>query len=270
MIIVGPKPAAVKPTKGASHVPRPTPDELHAIVDRYVATLVNPRIPLAQRTLAEEAVVTLLGGSRSPWGGLWFASILWQIIATLPTSDPWRHMAGNNGVQRHVVHDIDAPHGCRGAWTAQGRFGSVRDAVDLIRIDHPGDLHRDARLSSYAAVLPAHAAYLIAAAGFSFGHLDAAVRHLLNAIDPDHRVEDARTVHLFLDAALRWALDRRAAYTGEDGYIVHASAIAVARAHRAVFDIEPTDPDFEIHAAWAGKIDDDAYEAVRDATALVD
>ena len=190
-------------------------------------------------------------------------------MTSLPQADPWRQLAGSDDCHVREFGRIEVPHGEWGAWSETGvRFGTYRDALDLVRADDADGPSRDPHLAAYAEPLGPTAAFLLVSACEGVDETALAIDNVLTHRTVDLETQDLHVHHL-LDSALRWALARRAAYVAGGVFVVHASAAAMVYADSAVLGIKPESPDFAIHAGWAGRIDDDAYEAVRAASLTV-
>lgn len=234
----------------------------HAAADRYAVAVTVPHIPLSMAVQAQRDMVTLLAEDRTRWLLVWAASVLHDLIATLPPRDPWRCLAGRTAAGLTITAPgIEIPEGeeC-GAWTRDGSFGHVGDSLDLTRItDH--DLSRDPGLAPVADGLRPDAAVLLAAAGHSASVvLDVAVEMHDVLADIDGR---AAMVVGAIDSALRWALHRRASYCGlDDPYPAVVFAAAQRRADMAIGG-QPDPLDWHTPLAQAGQIDPDAYDGLR-------
>lgn len=142
---------------------------------------------------------------------VWFAGMVWQILATLPADDPWRQIAVRARDSRgHVVERGHPPEGRMGAWLEDSTMDSEMPGEDLIPRSSL-DPSTDHGLRALADGLPERSAQTL---GFAFDSFEAAMEILSadrTAMSPDlfgRATFDAGS------AALRWAIWRRRAYVG--------------------------------------------------------
>lgn len=231
----------------------------HAITDRYAVALTTPLIDPAIAMRSRSDVIALCASDQSPWLYVWAASVLHDIVATLPQEDPWRCLAGRTERTTITAPGIGIPDGRSGAWSWNGQFGSVGDALDLVRVSNM-DLSRDPGLAPIAYGLQVDSAALLAAAGHS---AQAVLDMLTTAHQSLHGHTHAEAIVGVIDPAIRWALHRRSTYTGlDDPYFWVASGAAQRRADLAVgARSEPLD--WHTPLAAAAQIEAGAYDAQR-------
>jgi hypothetical protein len=157
-------------------------------------TLVEPLIGLEERAEIEREMVRL--ASEDPkWTSAWFAGVMWEIVATLPPSDPWRRLAARldlgalggpqgNGqvrsltsasVETYAAGDLDVPS-TNGAVLPSGRaFGTWTSATDLVSPLDTVPIDEDRALLPYWKPLDPVSAALI---GLASGDIDRLARTL--------------------------------------------------------------------------------------------
>jgi len=166
----------------------------------WAATLCEPLVSTERRVQ-----IDLLLGDVADEAPRWMATFLGGMvadhIATLPDSDPWRHL----------VAQADGT-----VLTTQGLpFGDERCGGDLV-MSAPGDPAASLQTAALAGGLEQPSALLLATAGQGW---EPAVGRLL----------EHGTGRSMLDvggAALRWAMWRRRAYVGVDDPLAMLSAVS--------------------------------------------
>lgn len=171
----------------------------------------------------------------SEWSVAFLAGVLTDLAQSLPTNDPWRHMAGLIDL-RQVATGIPAEDknmrlarrseraplpGLTGAITVEGRpFGTRRDAADLIA---PGasDVSTDLSMAAVAVNLSPLAAALVAFASHDPKTvqvvLGQTLHHLWMANVGSVMPQTAgQAMFEAASSAIRWLIHRRRAYTGID------------------------------------------------------
>ncbi|WP_277209224.1 hypothetical protein [Isoptericola croceus] len=150
-------------TPGQEAGQHPGPDPVRWIVAQHDAL-----VPALDRAELDSAMLTLC--SRRPvWSRWWFAGVVADVLATLPASDPWRHLSARMvGDGQQMTHgDIPRPPDRTGAVSPRTgrRFGTVQDATDVLGPMAGGDLRADIAYAALAQPLRANAAAVLGFAG---------------------------------------------------------------------------------------------------------
>lgn len=224
----------------------------------WAYSLTDPLLPLRRRAVFEEAMGRV-AGSHPRWAEVYLAGAVTVIAATLPPSDPWRHLRARVG-QVCVGGSIDGLEPGQDAVVSPdgNPFGTWRDATDLLQpvFDEP---ESDPQLAALAEPLPTSAAAVLAAAGRGDWRqtllvLRAAVDtvpHLsrIGGSGGDPQVSRGYSLRDIGRAALVWAIHRRRAYIGWDDPVVVENLLAWASRAGRVVATEPEDP-----AGWTEQI----------------
>lgn len=176
---------------------------------RWLVSLCEPLLSTEQRQAADADFAAVLAATPR-WGSAWFAGLIADTLATLPSEDPWRHLGGRVETAAGGVHTPDGdpvgPPPVTGAQSVAGSFGTVADSVDLAVGDHhdpPANPDIAAR-----ADLPAEAAAVVAISRMGFGPTRDALDLLFDQAD------DGPQMLALAGAALRAVTHRRRAYEG--------------------------------------------------------
>ena len=221
---------------------------------RWAVAMFEPLIE-ARRLLELEDEARVWSRQNPRIAAAWFAGFIWQIMATLPSDDPWRSLnvkwplASTCEVLRRGA---DTPSSHRGATLRGEVFVGPAVGTDIV-FPSNADITLDAGLVALRdGIDPASAAVL----GLASDSWQAPFQ-LLSSLEGDS--EAATPVFNAACPALRWALWRRRAYIGKsDPYPLLTAFAWLGRAER-VASGQAIDSEGCIFEIEAESIDDGAW-----------
>lgn len=258
----------------------------HRAVARWANVLCEPLSSDRDRAhaslLMREHIET-----RVPWAVAYMAGVIRSLIQTLPSEDPWRHLAtrvtgtgGETDVVRNLPNRAAPLH--TGAIGAFGQFGSIDDALDMVdtgmkdrwvdpnltaltpspaRAEDFDDTPTGEYLHPVAAALVGFGATdydtmyraCLAAAGTAMGHRpDGTQTGVMERLEAVHEWVDHCT------QAIRWAAFRRRCYEGAGDTFLHSQLLSwIADADQVYID-EWT-PDINDHEIAEAHVGDGEY-----------
>lgn len=191
-------------------------------VSRWLVTQTEPLIPTTTR-LAIDREMQAAFEADPKWAAAWAGGVVSSLIRSLPDDDPWRHLTAFFEPLEPLIGYAGVGRPSKGATTAQGDFGSLRDMLD-IRAPELSDAQSDVGLAAVADPISDQAAATIAYAEVSW----ARAAFVLETVDPEELFGVATD-------AIRYAAARRRAYVGtDDPFFVHLCFAWQWRADRSV------------------------------------
>lgn len=206
----------------------------------WLISLSEPLIDTSTRASIDEDFAAF-ADSYSHWVHVWFSGLLYELMATLPAQDPWRHLSTRTALSNR--HNVDSVI-LRGTPSGEGTFfpsgqaaGTPGDSDDLL-VPELGDRSTDIGLAGLVGTPSPLTLTLIAMAGdtdptrlvsaFAMVH-----EHLrATADDPGQVAADFLQV---AGDAVRRVLHRRRIYVGiDDSFATITGYSWMARADRVV------------------------------------
>lgn len=207
----------------------PDSDAPRDVLARWALTLNEPLLPLARRRYLEDDLLSVCTVAPM-WTSVALGGVLADMVRSLPSDDPWRHLTGRVG----TITVGDDPPTEDGARSADGSpFGTWRDGLDLLEeiYSHPS---LDPALAAVATDLQPVAAGLIASGSYGWRASSAMIQWLADPtrspvtdMGPSSNIvmldtkrplsaPGGRRVYDAVTAALRWVVWRRRCYMPGD------------------------------------------------------